>query len=238
MLTYLIPTAKEMKLPDTKLTPTLSQKSSAIVEKMSQLTIEELAKAYKITPVAAEKEFDRWQAIQTGTAPTYPAAQLFNGLMYRHLDRQLLTVQAPVYITSALYGVIQALEPIAEHRLDFHTKAGVKGQSLKSYWRADYDAFASEQEQVISLLSSEFADGFSPQIRDNFITISFMEEKDGQLKSHSTISKKARGTFLTQALEAKASGVNELKRITFDGFAFSDQLSAEKQLVFVKKLEI
>lgn len=234
-LTYLIPTAKEMRVPKTILPHHLSEKSSAIVNEMASLSLEELAKAYKISETAAQKESSRWQAIYQRTALAYPATQLFNGLMYRHLDRSLLTEQSPVHITSSVYGIIQALEPIAEHRHDFHTKITVNNRSLKAFWRPEYDAFAEKQETIISLLSSEFSDVFSSDIRKHFITVTFMEEKNGQLKTHSTISKKARGAFLTQALAMEAQSIADLKNLTFDNFTFSEELSNNNQLVFVKK---
>ena len=56
-----------------------------------------------------------------------------------------------------------------------------------------------------------------------------MEEKDGVLKVHSTISKKARGKFLTELIKNKVSLVEEMKKIKFDGFEFSKEHSEEKE---------
>lgn len=235
MLTYLIPTAKEMTLPAQSFPHHLSKNSSAILQEMGNLTPDKLAKAYKITEAAAQKEWGRWQAIKKRTAPAFPAALLFNGLMYRHLDRTLLTPDSPVYITSSFYGIIQALEPIAEHRHDFQTKVRINQQSLKSFWRHQYDAFAENHQTIVSLLSSEFSDVFSSAIRERFISISFMEDRDGLLKSHSTISKKARGAFLSTALASHAKSLEELTSLTFDGFQYRHDLSSATQLVFVKK---
>ena len=47
------------------------------------------------------------------------------------------------------------------------------------------------EKLVVSLLSSEFEEVFSKKQRDGFIRLSFMEEKEGVLKVHSTISKKS-----------------------------------------------
>ncbi|MFC5631068.1 MULTISPECIES: peroxide stress protein YaaA [Streptococcus] len=234
-LTYLIPTAKEMKIPKETLPHQLSEKSSAIAQEMSALSLEELAKAYKISEAAAPKEATRWQAIKENSAPAYPAISLFNGLMYRHLDKNVISKQSPVYITSSFYGIIHALEPIAEHRHDFHTKIKVNNMSLKEFWRPDYDAFATQQETIVSLLSSEFLDIFSTSIKKQLITVTFMEDKNGQLKTHSTISKKARGAFLSQALTQKARTIADLTKLTFADFHYRKDLSSENQLIFVKK---
>ena len=83
---------------------------------------------------------------------------------------------------------IPAFYSIQEHRHDFHTKIKVNGQSLKNYWRAEYDQFLEEsQVPVVSLLSSEFEDVFSPTLRKQLFTVSFMEDRNGVLKTHSTI---------------------------------------------------
>ncbi|MBM7641962.1 cytoplasmic iron level regulating protein YaaA (DUF328/UPF0246 family) [Streptococcus loxodontisalivarius] len=219
----------------------MSDKSSAIIQEMSQMSLSQLANAYKIKEAAAEKEEARIRDIISGTAPSYPAIQLFNGLMYRYIDKNLIDSQNDylkncVFITSSLYGIIPAYGPIAEHRHDFHTKMSVDGQSLKAYWRHDYDDFVSKKGQIISLLSSEFEEVFSKKIRDQFITVKFMEEKDGQLKTHSTISKKARGAFLTAACQEQVQSVDKLKELTFSDFLFRPDLSTEHQLVYTKKV--
>lgn len=235
-LTYLIPTAKEMNIPEMTLPHQLSEKSKQILEVMHSLSIEELEECYKISETTAQKEKERWQKIAEQTAPAYPASQLFNGLMYRHLNKDLLTENSKVYITSSFYGIIQALQPIAEHRHDFHTRINIDSQSLSQFWREDYDTFTQQQEAIVSLLSSEFSDVFSKSIREQFISLIFMENKNGQLKTHSTISKKARGAFLSAALQAEAQTIPDLTRLTFDNFNYNIDLSTDKKLVFIKKV--
>ena len=143
-------------------------------------------------------------------------------------------MQDHLLITSALYGVIPALTPIAPHRLDFLMKLKVQGKSLKTFWKASYDQALQEEDLIISLLSSEFETVFSKEIQDRMVTFKFLEEKNGQLKVHSTISKKARGAFVTALLEKQITKVEEMKQLSFNGFTYQADLSTEKQLVFVK----
>ena len=88
---------------------------------------------------------------------------------------------------------------------------------------------------IISLLSSEFEEVFSKTIREKFIKITFMEEKNGDLKTHSTISKKARGKFLSEIIKRKITNIREVETIKFDGFEYKSELSTENNLVFVAK---
>ena len=238
----LIPTAKELNkkaIPHKKIS--LSDKSTEIVSEIAKLSVEDLAKAYKIKDEKAVEEFSRWQAIKNKTAKSYEALELFNGLMYRNIDRAGFDetdkkyIKENVFITTSLYGVIGAYDLIQEHRLDFLQNIKVENQSLKNFWREDYDKSIEGEELVVSLLSSEFEEVFSKKQREKFIKINFMEEKDGVLKVHSTISKKARGKFLTELVKNKVSSVDEMKKIQFDDFKFSVENSDERTLTFIVK---
>ena len=226
----LIPTAKEL---NKKATPQealeLSEKSNEIVAEFAKLSASDLAKVYKIKEDKAMEEFSRWQDIKNNTAKSYKALDLFNGLMYRNIDRDNFDeadkeyIEKNVFITTSLYGIIGAYDLIQEHRLDFLQNVKISGESLKNFWRASYDESIKDEEFIVSLLSSEFEEVFSKNQKEKFIKISFMEEKEGKLKVHSTISKKARGKFLTELIKNKVSSVEEMKKIKFDGFEFSKE---------------
>lgn len=238
----LIPTAKELnKKTESFELLNHSDKSAEIVNVLAKLSVEDLAKVYKIKEEKATEEFSRWQAIKNKTANSYKALELFNGLMYRNIARDSFNeadkkyVEENVFITTSLYGVIGAYDLIQEHRLDFLQNIKVENQSLKNFWREDYDKSIEGEELVVSLLSSEFEEVFSKEQRDRFIRLSFMEEKDGVLKVHSTISKKARGKFLTELVKNKVSSVEEMKKIQFDDFKFSAENSDGRTLAFIAK---
>ena len=236
----LIPTDKEL---NKKATPQegleLSEKSNEIVAEFAKLSASDLAKVYKIKEDKAMEEFSRWQDIKNNTAKSYKALDLFNGLMYRNIDRDNFDeadkeyIEKNVFITTSLYGIIGAYDLIQEHRLDFLQNVKISGESLKNFWRASYDESIKDEDFVVSLLSSEFEEVFSKNQKEKFIKISFMEEKEGKLKVHSTISKKARGKFLTELIKNKVSSVEEMKKIMFDGFEFSKEHSEEKVLAFI-----
>ena len=238
----LIPTAKELNkkaAPQEALE--LSEKSNEIVAEFANFSAQDLAKVYKIKEDKAMEEFSRWQDIKNNTAKSYKALDLFNGLMYRNINRDNFDeadkeyIEKNVFITTSLYGIIGAYDLIQEHRLDFLQNVKISGESLKNFWRASYDESIKDEEFIVSLLSSEFEEVFSKNQKEKFIKISFMEEKEGKLKVHSTISKKARGKFLTELVKNKVSSVEEMKKIKFDGFEFSKEHSEEKVLAFIAK---
>ena len=238
----LIPTAKELnKKAASQEALELSEKSNEIVAEFAKLSASDLAKVYKIKEDKATEEFSRWKDIKNNTAKSYKALDLFNGLMYRNIDRDNPDeadkeyIEKNVFITTSLYGIIGAYDLIQEHRLDFLQNVKISGESLKNFWRVSYDESIEGEDFVVSLLSSEFEEVFSKNQKEKFIKISFMEEKEGKLKVHSTISKKARGKFLTELIKNKVSSVEEMEKIKFDRFEFSKEYSKEKVLAFIAK---
>lgn len=238
----LIPTAKEMNKKATAYDGLqLNPNSKEIVNELAKLSVEDLAKVYKIKEDKAMEEFSRWQDINNNTTKSYKALELFNGLMYRNINRDNFDeadkkyIEKNVFVTTSLYGVIGAYDLIQEHRLDFLQNVKVSGKSLRNFWRDSYEESIEDEDLVVSLLSSEFEEVFSKKQREKFIKINFMEEKDGVLKVHSTISKKARGKFLTELVKNKVLSVDEMKKIQFDDFKFSVENSDERTLAFIAK---
>lgn len=237
----LLPTAKQLSVTakEYPLEP-LQEKTKTISKFLSSKTEEELAKIYKIKLEQAQVVKNYFDLLSNGKYNCYKAIELFDGLMYRNIKidnnpKAHQYLDENVYITSSLYGVISANSLISKHRLDFLQPVNIDSISLKEMWRQDYDNAVNKDEIVISLLSSEFEEVFSKQIRDKFIKIVFMENKNGELKIHSTISKKARGKFLSELVNNQINSVDAIKNIKFDGFNFRTDLSAENKLVFVKE---
>lgn len=237
----LIPTAKEMntKIPCLEAN-SLRPESQAVLDALATYSAQELESFYKISAEKAQEEYDHIKALKTGTEQNYLALHLFDGLMYRNIKRDNLTKAEQAYlekhlmITSALYGVIPAFAPIAPHRLDFLMRLKISGKSLKSHWQSAYEESVQSAELIFSLLSSEFETVFPKDIREKMVTFKFMEDRDGKLKVHSTISKKARGAFLTALMKDQVTSVEEIKKLSFADFTYRDDLSSDKEMVFVK----
>lgn len=245
MLTFLIPSAKEMieDRPQEHHQP-YPNLSLSIVEEMSQKTLEELQAIYHFKKEeAALKEYRRWQMIANQTASSYTALELYNGLMYRALKEQL-TPQAKHYlsqttfITTALYGIIPLTEAIQPHRLDFSNHVKIANSSLKTIWKTSYHQFLQNHSGniIISLLSSEFETVFPSHEREKLVKVHFYEQdQTGKLKQHATISKKGRGYFLRAVASQNCQSLEDLKTITFQGYHYQES-DQEKQLTYVRKI--
>ena len=225
----LIPSAKELNEQARIVEPQpLSENTKTILQALKQFSLEELATFYGISEERALVEKERIE-------------ELFDGLMYRSIERQDLSEKEQAYlqehllITTALYGVLPAYEGIAPHRLDFMMKLKPAGKSLKAFWKEDYDQVVEGEEQILSLLSSEFEQVFSKAIRERMIRIKFMENRGGTLKIHSTISKKARGAMVTAMMKEEITHLEDLKSLEVAGFSYREDLSQEKEWIFVKE---
>ena len=159
----LIPSAKELNEKGRAVVPKpLSPQTKQILQSLGDFSLEDLASFYAISEERAQVERERIEALVNGSAKSYPALELFDGLMYRSMERKNLSDKEQTYlsehllITTALYGVIPAYEGIAPHRLDFMMKLKPDGQSLKTIWKEGYDRAVVEEDQILSLLSSEF----------------------------------------------------------------------------------
>ena len=238
----LIPSAKELnETARTVEAKPLSAHTQIILQTLKDYSLEDLASFYGISEERAQVEKERIEALVNGSSKTFLALELFDGLMYRSIQRQNLSkveqayLQDHLLITTALYGVIPAYEGIAPHRLDFMMQLKPAGKSLKVLWREEYDRSVEEEEKILSLLSSEFEMVFSKTIRDRMIRIKFMENRGGKLKVHSTISKKARGAMVTAMMKAGITQLEELKNLEVAGFSYRADLSQEQEWVFVKE---
>lgn len=242
MMKILLSNAKEL---NTLLEPSHAQAlgpvSKQIVERLSHFSVEELASFYKINLSKVELEKQRWKNIQTGQAKTYPAWLLYDGLMYRYMERTDLTtfqenyLASHVRIATGLYGLISPLTLISPHRLDFQGPLKIDGKSLKQVWRYQYDSEVAEDSHILSLASSEFEQVFSPEVQNKLVRVLFMEEKDGKVKTHSTISKKGRGRMLSWLVKHQVKDIQQIQNFERDGYRYIAEKSSENSLVFIRK---
>lgn len=236
MMKILLPTAKELDLSGTFTeSEPLSPAGQTVLEALEQIT--DWSAFFKLKEDKAKEEEERFLALRQGQAKSKPALQLFNGLMYRQINRD--QTDNPfwnyVYITSSLYGCVPILTPMAPHRLDFQVPLQVEGQSLSQFWRPHFDA-AIGNDTVLSLLSSEFEQVFSKEVRDQFIRIQFKEKKGNTLKTHSTISKKGRGLLIQTLMENPVQELEAIKRINIAGFVYQEDLSDTKDWIFLREV--
>ncbi|MGI5949625.1 peroxide stress protein YaaA [Peptoniphilus sp.] len=215
-----------------------SEKTKRIIEELKKLNSDELKKLYKVSDKVLEEVEDFIENFDK--KESYRSIEMYSGLSFRTFDATSLTEDDRKYlenrlkILSAFYGPVSPERLIRPYRLDFNTKLKINGESLKKFWKDEFNNSFEDGEEIINIASKEFSDLLD---RDKFkiIDYEFFENKGGKLKSHSTISKKARGLMLRFLCVNKVVDVEGTKKFNLDGFEYREDLSEEGKFVFVKE---
>ena len=217
----------------------LTEDSQKIVSLLESYAKEELKKLLKVSDTLLE---ENWLKIQNfRKSVTYHAMDLYQGLAFRSFkqvadwkEHQNYAVKH-IRILSALYGAISPEECVKPYRLDLTMSLKVEGETLKKYWKERIATSFEEGECIVNLASSEFSSLFNKKEYD-WVDIEFFEKKEGVLKQHSTISKKARGKMAAWMMSQRVQEKAELQNFDLDGFRYDASLSKENHYCFVKEI--
>ena len=217
----------------------LTQDSQKIVSILKSYSKEELQKLLKVSDTLLEENWDKIQKFQESI--TYHAMDLYQGLAFRSFKQVANWAEHRDYavkhirILSALYGAISPEECVKPYRLDLTMSLKVEGETLKRYWKERIVTSFEKGECIVSLASSEFSSLFNKKQYD-WVDVDFFEKKEGVLKQHSTISKKARGKMAAWMMSHNVQNKSELQKFNVDGFVFDASLSREIYYCFVKEV--
>jgi hypothetical protein len=108
--------------------------------------------------------------------------------------------------------------------LDYHTKLSFFNYN---YYKQDLDSQINER--VINLCSKEYSKNLN---QENLLTISFLQNVKGQIKSYSTHTKIARGQFVRYLAIEESSSIDVLKKFSWNNYYLKD--SFPNELIFQK----
>ena len=172
------------------------------------------------------------------------AVYAFSGDVYRGLDAYSIDddkidfMQSTVRIISGLYGFVKPLDLIQPYRLEMGTKLSFdNNKNLYDYWRKkitnQLNLELSENEPVLNLASNEYFKAIDTKvIKSDVYTANFKQLKDGNYKTIAIFSKKARGMMARYIIENNITDMSSLKSFNYDGYAYHETLSSEKELIF------
>ena len=69
-------------------------------------------------------------------------------------------------------------------------------------------------------------------IKSGVYSANFKQLKDGNYKTIAIFSKKARGMMARYIIENNITDMSSLKSFNYDGYAYHETLSSEKELIF------
>ena len=123
------------------------------------------------------------------------AIERYTGMQYQSLDYDSLDetqktyIRKHVLIPDAFYGMLKADDGIVPYRMDFHAQIQINGhKDLYEYWN-DLPASLIEDDLLINLASEEYAKAVVPYYHGKTVDIRFMQNKNGKLRSASTLAK-------------------------------------------------
>lgn len=175
-----------------------------------------------------------------------PAIYAFSGDVYRGLDaysievEKMEYVQDTVRIISGLYGLLKPLDLIQPYRLEMGTKFPVgKNKNLYEFWKKKITQTLNdelkEDDFLLNLASNEYFKAIDTKVlKVPVITASFKDFKNGEYKTIMTFAKLARGYMSRYIIDTKAKTIQDLKGFNYEGYSFSEAMSDETELVFIR----
>ena len=174
------------------------------------------------------------------------AMYAFNGDVYRGLDAytidsdKLDKVQDTVRILSGLYGILKPLDLIQPYRLEMGTRIKVgRNKNLYEFWKKKVTQALNDElqegELFLNLASNEYFKAIDTKVlKAPVITASFKEFKNGEYKMIGFFAKYARGLMTRYIINTDAQTIEDVKGFNYEGYGYSESLSSEKELVFVR----
>lgn len=175
------------------------------------------------------------------------AVYAFNGDVYRGLDAYTITeaeklnkLQDSVRILSGLYGLLKPLDLVQPYRLEMGTKFPVgTNKNLYEFWKnkitAQLNNELTDNELFLNLASNEYFKAVDKKtLKVPVITANFKDLKNGNYKVISFYAKQARGAMARYVIDANANSVNDLKGFNYEGYGFSEAMSTQTDLMFIR----
>ncbi|WP_422107591.1 peroxide stress protein YaaA [Winogradskyella sp.] len=239
----------ESELPTAKTTEgcflTEAQRLNKLLRKKSAKS---LSKLMNISANLGQLNYERnqtWELPFTSDNARQ-ALYAFSGDVYRGLDtytidvEKLGKVQDTVRIISGLYGILKPLDLIQPYRLEMGTRMSVgKNKNLYEFWKKKVTQSLNDEleddELFLNLASNEYFKTIDTKaLKVPVVTANFKDLKNGQYKTIMTFAKLARGYMTRYIIDTDAKTLDDIKGFNYEGYGYSEALSSEKELVFVR----
>lgn len=230
--------------------PALLQESDMLVEELRQKSVEDIQQLMSVSEKIASLNYERFQNFSTPFSPDNARQALlaFKGDVYTDIEihdyseEDFTFAQQHLRILSGLYGLLKPMDLIQPYRLEMKTKlSNERGKDLYQFWgdRITQQLNAALKEQdtrvLVNLASNEYYKAIQPSaLEGEVITPIFKEHKDGKYKVVAIHAKRARGKMANFIIRERIDQPEQLKTFNEGGYEYSDNLSSDKEWVFVR----
>ena len=92
-----------------------------------------------------------------------------------------------------------------------------------------------DDELFLNLASNEYFKAIDKKaLKVPVITASFKDFKNGEYKTIMTFAKLARGYMTRYIIDTDANTIDDLKGFNYEGYGFSEEMSTDSELVFIR----
>lgn len=226
------------------------EEADYLANKLAKFSVKKIEKTMHISKDLASLNYERYQHWKRPEEPgenAKAAATVFTGEVYRGLDienfsqAELNKAQEQIRILSGLYGLLKPLDLMYPYRLEMGTKWAVtpKKTNLYKFWGNKVtDQLNKEtegKELIVNLASNEYFKVVNTKVlQGELITPVFKDLKGDTYKTIMMYAKNARGAMAREIIKQNISSLDELKAMNIDGYKYAEQLSNNKELVFVR----
>lgn len=239
--------AKQMKedmksIPPAGL-PCFLDRTEKIMCWLKNKSYDELKSLWKCNDKIAAQNVERLKRMDLRNGLT-PAVLSYEGIAYKYMapavfeEEHLDYIQKHLRIISAFYGVLRPMDGVTPYRLEMQAKASIDGhKDLYSLWGDMlYEEIRDERGVIINLASKEYSKCIEKYLKkeDRYITITFCEQSGSKLITKGTYAKMARGEMVRFMAENRIEQQEDIKEFNRLNYAFREDLSSEKEYVFVK----
>ena len=216
-----------------------------LMDYMKGLSYEEAKKLWACNDKIAAQNFERYAQMNLERGLT-PAILSYEGIQYQYMSPMVFSetaldyVQKNLRILSGFYGIVKPFDGVTPYRLEMQAKASIgRFKDLYEYWGDSlYQELTSDGDRLIlNLASKEYSKCIEKYLGENdlFVTCIFGEEIDGKVVQKGTLAKMARGEMVRFLAENEIDSLEGVKKFHGLGYEFSEELSGEKEYIFIKK---
>lgn len=232
--------------------PDFGEQSCQLIDRLRQLSSDELASLMKLSSKLTELNRDRYSQFQW----PIPAAQgkaavlAFTGDVYQGLEAttlsqsQLQQAQQQIRILSGLYGLLRPLDVILPYRLEMGTALTLPElgtHTLYQFWGERLTQAINEQLTAMSapclvnLASQEYFRAVQAKaLCKPLIEPRFLDSSKGKLKVISFYAKKARGLMARYIVQQQPQNPQDLQAFAAQGYQYSSEHSSAESPCFIR----
>lgn len=224
--------------------PVFMDSTEKIMRWVQELSYEEAKKLWACNDRIAIQNYDRFQQMNLYKRLT-PAILSYEGIAYQYMAPSVFAngefsyVQEHLRILSAFYGVVKPMDGVTPYRLEMQAKAKIAGtKDLYDYWgNRIYLEVLDDSRVIVNLASKEYAKCVEKYLtaEDRYITCVFGEFSGEKIVQKGVYAKMARGEMVRYMAEHNVKQPEEMKGFDRLGYVFREDLSDEREYVYIKE---